>query len=277
MLSIIRADLFRIFRSKGIYITIGALLVLMILHLSGDLTRNIGIWIEPTDLIKDTVFTSDPVVSHSVNNPQILTGFDAARRALFSVKDLFPFFLTIIIFVCGADFSSNTIKIIIASGKSRTRHYFAKLILSVLASLSLVLVFVTGIGLVYTTINGFGTSTADQWSLFIRSLLSQLFFIAGVAAFGAFLSFVTQKASLIMGFLMAYYLLPALVLFAIFGQSDADMGMITSLDVSFVLTKLAYIDAFPVKEVLGAFAHGTILLIGGTAAGLALFSKSDIK
>ena len=273
MLNIIRADLFRIFKGKGIYVTLSILLILA--SVTALLAGNPVADIEQNPTAYKVAGLVISLDDKATTSPEELTigisgGFDSMRNALLTSPQLFYLLLAVVIFVCCTDFSSNTVKIHLTSGISRSKYYLSKLILSVIFCLLFLLLFLVitmGIG---TMINGFGASTATQRNVFLHSLLSSLFLFSGIAAFFTFLAFVTQRSIAVVSWFLVWYVTPQLLSLIV-----GDKALL--IDSGMIATKLAYISAFLPGDIIVGFIYAFVLLVGFTALGLIIFTKADIK
>ena len=117
MINLMKADIYRIFRGKGLYITIGFMLLLWFLQSFG-MMESIGISSESME-------SPDVIVSK-------LTGSAVPLIMMRANDNLLYILLPIIIFIASVDFSSGTVKNILINGISRTKYYFSKLILAML-------------------------------------------------------------------------------------------------------------------------------------------------
>jgi len=114
MIRLMRADMYRIFRGKGIYITLGLMLLLVSLTIFVFRSAiQTGVVVAPEDM--DSAM---PVVE------EVISGSVAAQMALGSMDAMaYYFFLPLIIIVAMAAFTSGAVKNELSTGISRTRFY----------------------------------------------------------------------------------------------------------------------------------------------------------
>ena len=138
MLNMMKADLQRIFRGKGIWIT-------LILWICFSLLSTYAV-LSPNDMQVGVQINTDETLEASESNGldlavreefEILdvTGVDAPLLMMSNVDSIFFFMLPIITFVIATDFSSGAIKNSLSTNVSRSKYYLSKLLLSSLLSL----------------------------------------------------------------------------------------------------------------------------------------------
>ena len=141
MLHTIQADFYRLFRSKGFWIT-EAILVLNIL--SGVIfgaTGHVGVNTE----------------SKLPQATEVWTGFKALTNYSSSISVTILFTIIVITLVLGTDLTQNLYKNSLAYGVSRTSYYFAKSAVVLTIALFQFLVSYGLVFLIATLYNGLGT------------------------------------------------------------------------------------------------------------------------
>jgi ABC-type transport system involved in multi-copper enzyme maturation permease subunit len=117
MLNIIRADLYRVFREKAVYITFGIFAGFISLFRIVELIGiNVGFGIVNAE---STILTND------------FDGMIAPFAMMILMDFLVYFLLSVIIVVVSSDFSSNAVRNVLAGGVSRTKYYISKLITAI--------------------------------------------------------------------------------------------------------------------------------------------------
>ncbi len=138
MLNIIKADLFRILKGKGIYIIIILLFLLSLmsaytvsplnvgLNVSGDTTENYGLsdeWLEKLYSVKSMSETRDILINHG--------HYEVDVANVVHNKNMYYFFIAVVVFVLCCDFSNGTIKNTVSTNISKKKYYFSKLLLAI--------------------------------------------------------------------------------------------------------------------------------------------------
>ena len=138
MLNIIKADLFRILKGKGIYIIIILLFLLSLmsaytvsplnvgLNVSGDTTENYGLsdeWLEKLYSVKSMSETRDILINHG--------RYEVDVANVVHNNNMYYFFIAVAVFVLCCDFSNGTIKNTVSTNISKKKYYFSKLLLAI--------------------------------------------------------------------------------------------------------------------------------------------------
>lgn len=138
MLNIIKADLFRILKGKGIYIIIILLFLLSLmsaytvsplnvgLNVSGDTTENYGLsdeWLEKLYSVKSMSETRDILINHG--------RYEVDVANVVHNNNMYYFFIAVVVFVLCCDFSNGTIKNTVSTNISKKKYYFSKLLLAI--------------------------------------------------------------------------------------------------------------------------------------------------
>lgn len=262
MINLIKADIYRIFRSKGIYITTAILLVLFLLQAFGEI-GSIGI-------SSDDMEGADEIV-------QLLTGRTAPLNVMKANDNLLYFLLPIIIFVSSADFSSGTAKNVLANGVSRTKYYFSKLILSMLFCTVLLIFSIVIPTSIVTAMNGFGGEF--NWA-YISPVLNvfalQLLLFFAVTSIGIFFVFTTKRTAAVNGLYISFCLVPMLVIIMLFSISEK-FSKLLEYEMVMNIRRAANVNLMTGDEIIKIIAVGLVYLIISLSCGLGLFKKCDIK
>lgn len=262
MINLIKADIYRIFRSKGIYITMTILLVIFVLQAFGEV-GSIGI-------SSDEMEGAEAVV-------QLLTGRTAPLNVMRANDNLLYFLLPIIIFISSVDFSSGTAKNVLSNGISRTRYYFSKLILSMLFCTLILISSIVIPTIIATFMNGFGG--AFDWTYISQVLnviaLQQLLLFAATSI-GIFFVFTTKRTAAVNGLYIAFCLVPMLLILTLYSFSEK-FSILMEYEMVMNIRKAAYVNLMTGDEIIKVIAVGLVYFIISLACGLVLFKKCDVK
>ena len=195
MLNIIKADLFRIFRGKGIYVTIIIFLFIIVMQtLLGHLGQ-IGIFGTAPDEI-----------------PEPFTGYSAPFEVANTTDNLIWFTLPIIVFIAAADFTGGAMKNSFAGGVGRVEYYFAKLVLSGISLVIMLMLYITLPIIIASAVYGFG---GEFNLMFIGSILKiclPQFLLAFVfVSVGIFLSLTFKKSAILCVIYFAFAFYPVII------------------------------------------------------------------
>jgi ABC-2 type transport system permease protein len=268
MRNIIRADIYRITRSKALYITFAVLLivVLVIVGISGNGTVYFGMNIS---LIDETM--------GEVRDAFTYDGTNIARVLTSTTEMLVYFLLPLFILVASAIFSHNTVKNDISRGISRIKLYFSKLILSSLLCI-MVMVFYMAVGIAFATVlRGFGTPPVEgYWLNIIKMCSAQLFMLLAFNCVGTFLAFTAKRTAIVNGAFIAICLVPSLIIFALMNWREAFSRLI-DFDIMLQMQRMAFMDMLPREDIVRAFIIGAAYMVVSTVGGLILFKRAEIK
>lgn len=261
MLNIIRADIYRLVRSKSIYITAGVLIIYVSLLVFTEGTIGVAANI--------AVKAEDAVVENA--------GLSTLTKLLESTNNLIYFLLPIFLSVSATMFSCGTVKNDIASGISRTKLYFSKLILCSILCAAIMILYVFSGFLFIAIFQGFQDSLTWKNTLDILKITgAQVIFLLAFTSIGVFLSFATRRSAVVNGAYIAFSTLPVVIITII---SDANKKFLELLKYDLVgcIQSLTKIDILPDTDILRIFTIGVVYIFVSTLGGLLLFRRAEIK
>jgi len=268
MLNIIRADMYRILRGKGIYITFAILIAMAVLTIF---------------VFRSSVQTGVTVVppeEAEYFNPflqqEIITGADAAVMAVSSMDFQLFLFLPLIIFIALSPFSSSAVKNELTIGISRVKYYLSKWILT-----SALSVFMMALYLAISIVFGIIDSGVGDWSNgFVANILQsfgmQVLFALAMNSVGIFFCFVIRKAGATEGVYIALVLVPQMI-FGLISIAYPDIVWVLNFDLASQFGIFAQTATLSTGEIARGLAVGAAYLIIPAVAGIALFKKAEIK
>ena len=266
MFNLLKADLKRVLRGKGIWITLALFLIFTGMNTSvlyaniegqqmGGITITVG---EQQDR------TLDEIDIVGGNIPKLMMG---------NAEPILIFSLPLIIFIAATDFSSGTVKNVLSNGASRLKYYMNKLILCWLLTLLLYLLHLMIPTLVITLLNGFGDGFAYGT---LGAFWGQILFVLAITALGVFLTFTTKKSAAVIGFYLSLMFLPPIVI-ALLSEINARFINLIRYDLVHNFIGFANYTAHPTTYVTRAILIGFIVLTASMVGGLVLFKKAEIK
>ena len=134
MLNLIKADLYRIFKGKSIYVVVFCILVLAFVSCFSMSPGHIGIAsssIEQTDYDNEELLEKLYETDSIIETRQIMKeygSFPLDKVQLGANANLYYFFIVIVVIVLVTDLSNSTAKNTLSSAISRKKYYFSKLI-----------------------------------------------------------------------------------------------------------------------------------------------------
>jgi len=269
MWNMIRADLQRIFRGKGIWITLGLYLLINILitiSFFGDgpgFSFDVGFYSEGMeyDIIVEDIDTG-------------MLPFYGGNMPAYTTSDMILYFIIpVIVFISVIDFSSGTVKNVLSTGVNRTKYYFSKLILSCSVVATMFILFMLIPTIVITIANGFGDGFAEGTLVMFSG---RFLLVLAATSFAIMLSFVTKKAVAMTGAYLGALLAPAMILIILAQINDIFWVWI---DYEF-LSSFGHLDVHwdsSTAETVRVFIMGAVILVGSIIIGIRSFKKAEIK
>ena len=273
MLNIIKADMYRIFRGKGFYITIILLFVTIALQTAVSSKAAVGIYnTEEAEIDTIEEFTEEVLLA-----PEKFKGNTAAFEMMENTDTLLYFLLPFIIFIAAADFSTDTVKNVLSNGVPRVKYYLSKLILSCAFCLLFLLLNIIVPIVTATVLRGFGGEFNVDFILrLLRPFAAQLFMCLSVTCVGIFLVFATKRTAAVNGAYISFCLLPMLIMYILFMLNNK-LEFLFKYDVISNIRMLVHIDVADSADIIRAFAVGAFYILASTIGGIAIFKRSEIK
>lgn len=279
MLNMIKADLFRIFKGKGIYVVIVFLLffacmsayslspVSMGLNLGDGYSHEIyGM----SDEHLQELYSTDSISK----TREILQNYGNYSLDVANVaknNNLYYFFIAIIVFVIGCDFANGTIKNTISTNISKKKYYFSKLILAL--ALGTFLVFLNAIFCHTANLIMNGTEFSSSLSSIFIIIIKQLPLLYAMISILVTISIITRKTSIYNGITI-----PLIIVFQIVFSSSLNLlnapSWIMNYEWETALTKLCLNPSNTyIFQTLGFWS---IIFVIATLIGYNSFKARDI-
>jgi len=276
-----KADLQRIFRGKGIYITLGIFLVFILLMLFAfsampgvemeDGSFQFGVSIQIGEPLEEEELIDDPLQEIEIG------GADVPNLLMASGDLVFNVMLPVMIFIAAADFSSGTVKNVLSSGTSRIKYYVSKLILACMLSALLYSFYIIVPTLIFTMVRGWtGVFEIEFINHLLPAFLLQLNLALALTCIGMFLIFVTKKMALVIGLHFTFLIAPTTIIMILSGTNERFLNL---LDYEMVanMRGLADFASLSSGAITRTFLIGLTYIVLSTIIGLVLFRKSEIK
>ncbi|MCL2528199.1 MAG: ABC transporter permease [Defluviitaleaceae bacterium] len=265
MMNIIRGDIYRILRGKGLYITLVVVLLLNVLILGPRLSVGINFGTTHEDL--------------GAEMPSVYIDGIAAADILFTnMNNIVFFMLPIITIAATAIFTNKTVKNDISFGVSRTKLYMSKLLLSGALCAVLVIFYIATGMLIATIAHGFGGPVpAGFWLNMVQTVGAQLIALLGVTSMGIFMVFTFKRSSAVVGAYIAFWLVPVMLIMLLASVIDPRILRMLDFDLMFALDHLGFFSQLETRTILTALGAGVFYMLVPTIGGIALFSRAEIK
>jgi len=263
IMNLMKADLQRMLRSKGFYIW---LLIFTIYYAS----QLIGMNTSATS--GETLYTMDLLGLTQINGsimPQIFMS---------DILTNLYFLAPVILITINTDFSSGTIKNLLASGIFRTSYYIAKLSLIFMVTILIQTINVVLPTIAMTVLQGFGTDIHGDWLWQIfQMFILQTFILIGVISIGITLSFTVKKTVGALGSFIALTTLPSLIIFFLGLFEIMDISIISRFEPITLMNNIIHLTNWQSSEIFQTIIIGAIYLLVSITLGIGLFEKAEIK
>jgi len=241
VLNAIRADIYKLLRGKGLYITLLVVIIGAYITISG------------------------------------YTGINSVSR-LHLDTEVLPFFLiAIITIIIMPMFTNGTVKNTLAWGMPRAKLYFSKLLLCFILCVLITALFMGSGLLISTVINGWGGETPGNFFInMLKTTAAQLLFLLAYTAIGVFLAFTIKKSIALISilFTIAFAHVVVRVIADILSINPEPLMRFEIIRSIRTLSQVTQLEAFDVHIL---FAVGVMYIIVSTVAGIILFNKAEIK
>ena len=264
MLNLMKADMYRIFRGKGMYITLG--LTILFVALTVFVFRSVAIVVGVTDV--------DPL---DFERMTYVTGADASLLALNNVNSVMHLFLIVpFMLIAVSVFSSGAVKNELCAGIGRSGLYLGKWVLSVVLGL-LYLAF----NLLLTVamalpIDGLGYWGSGHLANVLQSFGLQALVMAAFISVGIFISFVTRRTSATLGAFLAFIFVPRLIA-SILAMAFEGAASFIYYDLVAQFAFFADVSAIDSTQLVRGILIALGYIVVPTVVGIALFKKAEIK
>jgi ABC-type transport system involved in multi-copper enzyme maturation permease subunit len=273
MTNLIRSDIYRILRGKGLYITLGIFLAIIVIQVAGGANMNAGVDPAAFEMLEMEDFENLSMADF-FHSP---TGAEAPFQVMAASANILYFLLPLIIFISAADFSSGAAKNTLASGVSRCRYYGAKVILSCICCALLLLVYLLLSTLLATLINGFGGAFDGEYiGSVLKIFFAQLWLCIACACVINFIVFAFRRTAAAIGATIAFILAPSMVMLVLMFANEWFENLF-DYDLPSAIGALARVNGMSSGDIAKLLAVGAGYIAAASIGGFMLFRKAEIK
>lgn len=265
MTNVIKADLYRITRSKGIYISFAILLFFQFLETIGE-AGTVGVNVSSGEGTEAVNTVADALIG--MNMPFII---------MQRMDNYLYILLAFIVIVAATDFSTSTVKNTLACGISRVQYFMAKFtLLGTISTLMVTISFVFPT-LLATAKNGFGGEiTGDYLQRVFVAYLLEVFLFLAVVCISLLFVFVTKRTAYVNTLFIMFTLLPMLLIFG-FSQIIPDLLKLFKYEAITNIRYISQIAHFTSSDYSRVILVGLSIMIISFAGVVLSFRKCDIK
>ena len=283
MLNIVKSDIYRIFRGKGIYIAI----IFMFIMIVGSLFIISPGYIGTTVMIDEGTsqgMTPENVelmekVSKANNILDIreimkeYAEFDLDKQIIGANINLYYLFIIIVFIVICVDLSDSTAKNTLSSAISREKYYISKVCTVMIIGIFMTLLNNYGMYFLNIIING--KSFSSDFIEFTKYTIIQIPVILGMLSILIGIAFITKKKSLFNGITITLLMILQLILQGVITIFHLKPTIMTNWELQYMISNLANNPSN--KYIIQASLLGIFYIILFNLLGYYSFKKSEIK
>lgn len=272
MWNIIKADMFRIRKSKGLYVCIA--LIILILSVSiylkspGHIGMNGGSY-NSEEVVQNPNASMEEIREGSNDVVQLDVGIAA------SGGNLYYFFLPVVFIALCSDLSNHTTKNVISTEVSRSTYYFSKLILSLMIGLVFILLYNYGGYFGSLVFNG-SSSVTNLLDISVITL-RQLPIYCGIISLLVMIASICQKAALFNGVSIALVMVIQILIMLISSIFKFDVNLLLKFEFEGIIRSLSMIQSLPLDTLVIGLGTGVGLTIITTTIGWRYFNRCNIR
>lgn len=273
MWNIIKADMFRVSRRKGLYVCIFFIVVLLSVSIYLKSAGHIG--------MNSGSYNSEEVVQNPNASMEEIRNLTTNQDAQLDVSiagaggNLYYFFLPVVFMVLCSDLTNHTTKNVISTEVSRSTYYMAKLILSLAIGIAFVLFH--NYGAYFGSLIFNGSNTVSSIGEITIVTLRQLPVYCGIISVLVMLASICQKAALFNGISIALVMGTQMVIILLATLFSFDPTTILQYEFEGLLRSVSVVGTLPMDTLCIALATGSVVFIGALAIGWRYFSRCNIK
>lgn len=272
MFNIIRADMYRIIRGKGLYLCFAVIILTLCVSIYLKQAGHIGINTEiPDSLEISEDMTIDDVFGALMNVEEHEVDVDIMA----SGGNLYYFFIFAVFTIFCTDVSNHTVKNVISSGITRRTYYVSKLLLSLGIGTIFILFHTYGgyLGNIIYNGSAYSSSLGDVTKI----MVSQLPVFYGMIGILVMLCVVTQKTSKYTAITLILVMGTQLVVTIASAIFQFDTSLVLQYEFEGILRSVAVLGDIPMKTLITGVGIGSTALVASTIIGLEYFKKCTIK
>lgn len=242
-MNMIKADLYRIFKGKAIYVCVLIILFAGFVSALSVSPGHVGLSVSQntSEVISDPEFVEKMQNTNSLGDLRKLMlshgAFPLDKEILGQNVNLYYLFIVITVIVLCSDFSNRTIKNTLSSSVSRKKYYFSKLCtIFILATALLLFNNISTVIIVYLVD---GKDFISPFSEILKLTVIQLPLIYGIISLLIGLGFVTGKTSTFNTISIPLIMVVQLVGFGIINLFRIKADWFYDYEIQFALSKLA--------------------------------------
>lgn len=277
MFNMIKSDVYRLIKSKALYIAIAIIIIMSLLSIIGMSAGNIGLKITSSNLIDDPDILVERTTAKSLkeyrNVMKEYGHFELDKEIIGQNANLYYIFIIIVAIILTRDFSNKTIKNTLSSAINRKKYYISKTLIILGTATCLILFNNYFTYFINIAING--KEFSSTFGEIAKLTLYQLPILYGIICLLICFAFITKKASIFNAISIPFVMIFQIVILTITSLFKIQMDIFTNYEFQNALFNLAY---NPTNEyILKCSLLGTIYIILFSIIGYYSFKSTEIN
>lgn len=280
MINMIKADLYRVFRGKGIYL---AILLAVIMASSSIYVMQPGyIGLTSSDTISGDSMVDDETglelsATNSISKTRKIlketSGYPLDSAIIGTNVNLYYMFIIIVVGVLVTDLSHSTAKNTLSSAISKKKYYLSKLFTSCLLCIGLVLLNNYGTYIFNRLINGAKFSSGIE--KITKYTLVQLPIMCGIISLLVCMAFLLRKTAAFNAVSIPFVMAAQIVIMGVSALFSIKSNHIMEYEYQFMLSNLVTDTSF--SYIMKSITLAIIYIVVFNILGYNVFRKSEIK
>lgn len=280
MINMIKADLYRVFRGKGIYL---AILLAVIMASSSIYVMQPGyIGLTSSDTISGDSMVDDETglelsATNSISKTRKIlketSGYPLDSAIIGTNVNLYYMFIIIVVGVLVTDLSHSTAKNTLSSAISKKKYYLSKLFTCCLLCIGLVLLNNYGTYIFNRLINGAKFSSGIE--KITKYTLVQLPIMCGIISLLVWMAFLLRKTAAFNAVSIPFVMAAQIVIMGVSALFSIKSNHIMEYEYQFMLSNLVTDTSF--SYVMKSITLAIIYIVVFNILGYNVFRKSEIK
>lgn len=280
MMNLIKADLYRIFKGKAIYIVFIVMIILLGFSCFAMMPSRVGIASAPDTTISGSV--TEEYLDELMETDSLLTtreimlkseGFDLDQAVIGTNVNLYYFFIVILVVILVGDLSTSTAKNTLSSAVSRKKYYLAKLI-TVLGVCTL-LVFINNYAAYFINLIMNGSKFSSGLGEITKTTFLQLPIIYGIISLLVCFGFCFRKTASFNGIAIPFMMIIQLILMGVASLFHLDVNQILNYEFQYMVANLASNPS--ISYIASSILLGVFYIVVFNFIGYSVFKKVEIK
>lgn len=283
MLNIIKSDLYRIFRGKGIYIAIIFMFLMIEMSIFVMTPGFIGTTVMTDGETNQVMSQEDLALMEEVSKANNILDireimkehatFNLDKQIIGANINLYYVFIVIVFIIICVDLSDSTAKNTLSSAISREKYYISKVCTVMI--IGILITLLNNFGIYFLNIIFNGKSFSSDFMEFTKCTIIQFPVILGMLSILIGIAFITKKKSLFNGISIPLLIVVQLILQGAIAIFHLKSTIMTNWELQYMISNLANNPA--TEYIIKTILLGIFYVIIFNLLGYYSFKKTEIK